>query len=73
MIRYVKFSGITWTRDSKGFFYQRLPERQEHGAITDDAAGTETTGDGNAMIYYHRLGTPQCESASFMHKNVLLH
>ncbi|KAG8875819.1 hypothetical protein FRB98_007565 [Tulasnella sp. 332] len=78
VIRYCKFSGITWTHDSKGFFYQtfgkgkgplialdthfqRLPAREEHGDLNSDAAGTETTGDKNAMIYYHRLGTQQSE------------
>ncbi|KAG9038600.1 hypothetical protein FRB95_000822 [Tulasnella sp. JGI-2019a] len=61
IIRFCKFSSVTWTHDSKGFFYQRLPERKEHGDVTSDAAGTETTGDKNAMIYYHRLGTDQSE------------
>ncbi|KAI0722036.1 prolyl oligopeptidase [Cerioporus squamosus] len=60
-IRYVKFSGITWTHDSKGFFYQRFPARDSHGSATDDLAGTETQSDKNAMLYYHRLGTQQSE------------
>ncbi|KZT27069.1 hypothetical protein NEOLEDRAFT_1194599 [Neolentinus lepideus HHB14362 ss-1] len=60
-IRFVKFSGITWTHDSKGFFYQRYPAGEYHGASKDDKAGTETQDDKNAMLYYHRIGTPQSE------------
>ncbi|GAA5855758.1 hypothetical protein JCM8547_001672 [Rhodosporidiobolus lusitaniae] len=58
-LRFVKFSGIGWTADSKGFFYQRFPERKEHGEAGEDKAGTETEQDLNAMLYYHRIGTPQ--------------
>ncbi|KJA14253.1 hypothetical protein HYPSUDRAFT_150630 [Hypholoma sublateritium FD-334 SS-4] len=57
-IKYVKFSAICWTPDSKGFFYQRYPE------ITDSSQESETIateGDVDAMIYYHRLGTAQEE------------
>ncbi|GJN89615.1 hypothetical protein Rhopal_002602-T1 [Rhodotorula paludigena] len=61
ILRFVKFSGIGWTKDSKGFFYQRFPERKGHGADTDDKAGTETDKDVNAALYYHRVGTPQSE------------
>ncbi|TFK56208.1 hypothetical protein OE88DRAFT_1641899 [Heliocybe sulcata] len=60
-IRFVKFSGITWTHDSKGFFYQRYPTRESHGESTEDKAGTDTQDDKNAMLYYHRIGTPQSE------------
>ncbi|KAI0346955.1 hypothetical protein BDW22DRAFT_1321836 [Trametopsis cervina] len=60
-IRFIKFSSITWTHDSKGFFYQRYPERKSHGAAADTHAGTETDSDMNAMLYYHRVGTPQSE------------
>ncbi|CCM03973.1 uncharacterized protein FIBRA_06129 [Fibroporia radiculosa] len=60
-IRFVKFSGVTWTHDSKGFFYQRFPSRESHGSANDDVAGTETESDTNAMLYYHRVGTNQAE------------
>ncbi|KZT12672.1 uncharacterized protein LAESUDRAFT_718954 [Laetiporus sulphureus 93-53] len=60
-IRFVKFSAITWTADSKGFFYQRFPARESHGSAESDLAGTETDSDKNAMLYYHRIGTPQSE------------
>ncbi|KAM0746501.1 hypothetical protein T439DRAFT_344226 [Meredithblackwellia eburnea MCA 4105] len=61
VLRFIKFSGIGWTKDSKGFFYQRFPERKQHGSDSDDKAGTETDRDVNAAIYYHRLGTTQAE------------
>ncbi|GAA5931240.1 hypothetical protein JCM1841_000871 [Sporobolomyces salmonicolor] len=68
VLRFVKFSSISWTKDSKGFFYQRFPERKEHGEDTDDKAGTETDADLNAMLYYHRVGTPQSEDV-LVHKD----
>ena len=61
VLRFVKFSGIGWTADSKGFFYQRFPERKEHGTEEEDKAGTETDQDLNAMLYYHRVGTKQSQ------------
>ncbi|GAA5902303.1 hypothetical protein JCM6882_000496 [Rhodosporidiobolus microsporus] len=67
-LRFVKFSGIGWTADSKGFFYQRFPERKEHGGAEEDKAGTETEQDLNAMLYYHRIGTPQFEDI-LVHKD----
>ncbi|KAF8448942.1 prolyl oligopeptidase [Boletus edulis BED1] len=65
-IRFVKFSSISWTHDSKGFFYQRFPSRESHGIATEDKAGTETTGDKDAMLYYHRVGTPQSQDILVM-------
>ncbi|EED83383.1 predicted protein [Postia placenta Mad-698-R] len=67
-IRYVKFSGITWSPDSKGFFYQRFPTRESHGSADQDLAGTETDSDKNATLYYHRLGTDQAEDV-LVHKD----
>ncbi|KAL0438341.1 UNVERIFIED_CONTAM: Prolyl endopeptidase [Sesamum latifolium] len=57
-ISWVKFSGISWTHDSKGFFYSRYPAPQE-GEKLD--AGTETQANLNHEIYYHFLGTDQSE------------
>lgn len=57
-IHFVKFSSITWTPDSKGFFYQRYPDRV---GLTAENATIETQGDVDAMVYYHRIGTPQSE------------
>lgn len=51
VIRFVKFSSISWTADSSGFFYQRFPKR--------DDSGTDTESDKDASVYYHRVGTPQ--------------
>ncbi|KAJ3506736.1 hypothetical protein NLJ89_g6702 [Agrocybe chaxingu] len=56
-IKFVKFSSITWTPGSKGFFYQRYPGK--NGA--DERNAIATDGDLDAMIYYHRLGTSQAE------------
>ncbi|MDI1250165.1 MAG: prolyl oligopeptidase family serine peptidase [Lacunisphaera sp.] len=52
VIKWVKFSGMSWTHDSKGFFYSRYPEPQKDTNAT-------FSGLGNQAIYYHRLGTPQ--------------
>jgi len=47
---WVKFSGISWTPDGKGFFYTRYPE-----------PGTVPAGDEHYFpkLHYHRLGEPQ--------------
>ena len=47
---WVKFSGISWTPDGKGFFYTRYPE-----------TGTVPAGDEHYFpkLHYHRLGEPQ--------------
>ncbi|CAA0812460.1 Prolyl oligopeptidase family protein [Striga hermonthica] len=57
-ISWVKFSSISWTHDSKGFFYSRYPA-PENGEKMD--AGTETHANLNHEIYYHFLGTDQSE------------
>ncbi|KAA8528795.1 hypothetical protein F0562_036150 [Nyssa sinensis] len=57
-LSWVKFSGISWTHDSKGFFYSRYPAPKE-GEELD--AGTETNTNLNHELYYHLLGTDQSE------------
>lgn len=52
-VRYVKFSGIAWTRDGRGFFYSRYPAPPAGQAISEQVK--------NQALYYHRIGTPQSE------------
>ncbi len=50
-LRWVRFSGLSWTRDGRGFFYSRFP------AVTgDDKLSAALV---HQTLYYHRLGTPQ--------------
>jgi prolyl oligopeptidase len=54
VINWVKFSGLSWTKDSAGFYYSRYPEpRREGNQVFSDLA--------NQKIYYHRLGTAQAD------------
>jgi prolyl oligopeptidase len=50
-LKWVKFSGASWTKDSKGFYYSRYPEPKSGEALTDANL--------NQKVYYHRLGTSQ--------------
>ncbi len=47
----MRFSGLSWTKDGKGFFYARYPEPPA-GKVFEAALS------GHAL-YYHALGTPQ--------------
>ncbi len=51
LVRWVKFSGIAWTRDSRGFFYSRFPEFPRGNRLFGVLSGRQ--------LYYHRLGTDQ--------------
>ena len=51
-LKWVKFSGVSWTLDSKGFFYSRYDEPKG-----DSLKGTNYF----QKLYYHKLGTPQAE------------
>lgn len=54
VIKWVKFSGLAWTKDSKGFFYSRFPEPQ-----VEAGTGKTFSDLAHQKVYYHRLGTPQ--------------
>jgi prolyl oligopeptidase len=58
-IEWVKFSGMSWTRDSQGFFYSRYPRPDREGDRLLDT-------NQNQMLYYHRVGTPQSEDRLIM-------
>lgn len=50
-VRWVKFSGLSWTHDHKGFFYSRFPEPKKGEKFQALSL--------NQKLYYHRLGVPQ--------------
>jgi prolyl oligopeptidase len=59
-LRWIKFSGISWTSDSKGFFYSRFPEPKSGEAFQSLNV--------NMKLYYHRLGTPQSDDVLVYHR-----
>jgi prolyl oligopeptidase len=52
-VKWMRFSDISWTKDSKGFYYSRYPEPPKSKVL-------EAALSGHA-IYYHRVGTPQSQ------------
>ena len=57
-IEWIKFSGVSWTKDNKGFYYSRY----------DKPTGDKLQ-DVNRFpkIYYHTLGTPQADDRLVYH------
>jgi prolyl oligopeptidase len=53
LIKWVKFSGASWTKDAKGFYYSRYDEPKHDTAMRD--------ANYFQKLYYHRLGTTQAE------------
>jgi prolyl oligopeptidase len=51
VVRRVKFSAPSWTRDSSGFYYSRYPETADGGHLLE--------ANRNQKLCYHRLGTSQ--------------
>ncbi|HEY7929972.1 MAG TPA: hypothetical protein VID71_08170, partial [Steroidobacteraceae bacterium] len=49
LIRFTKFTTVSWARDGSGFYYSRYP------------LGADGSGDDQrqAVVYFHRLGQPQ--------------
>jgi prolyl oligopeptidase len=50
-VKWMRFSDISWTNDSKGFYYSRYPEPPKNKVLEAALSGH--------TIYYHRLGTAQ--------------
>jgi prolyl oligopeptidase len=53
LIKWVKFSGASWTKDGKGFYYSRYDEPKHDTAMRD--------ANYFQKLYYHRLGATQTE------------
>lgn len=55
VIKWMKFSGVSWTKDSKGFYYSRYDEPK--------ANAQKQLEDVNFFnkLYFHKLGTPQAQ------------
>ncbi len=51
-LKWIKFSGASWTKDGAGFFYSRYPEATDK-ALTDVNRFQK--------LYYHRLGNDQAQ------------
>ena len=52
-VKWMRFSGLSWTKDGKGFFYSRYPEPPQGKALQAALSGQ--------TLYYHRAGTPQSQ------------
>lgn len=53
LIQWIKFTGVSWTADGKGFYYARYQAPKSGGALEDVNVGQ--------TLHFHRLGTPQSE------------
>ncbi|MEM6613468.1 MAG: prolyl oligopeptidase family serine peptidase [Cyanobacteria bacterium P01_C01_bin.72] len=59
-LKWIKFSGASWTRDNQGFFYSRYDEPNEQTKLEDV--------NYYQKLYYHRLGTTQAEDTLIYHR-----
>ncbi|GAB4299952.1 MAG: prolyl oligopeptidase family serine peptidase [Oscillatoriaceae cyanobacterium] len=60
VIKWVKFSGASWTKDGKGFFYSRYDEPNDKTKLEDV--------NYYQKLYYHRLFTAQSEDVLIYHR-----
>jgi prolyl oligopeptidase len=60
VVRWVKFSGASWTKDGAGFYYSRYDEPAEAAKLTK--------ANYFHKLYYHRLGTPQSADRLVYHR-----
>ncbi len=59
-LKWIKFSGASWTKDNQGFFYSRYDEPKEQTKLEDV--------NYYQKLYYHRLGTEQAEDILIYHR-----
>ncbi len=52
-LKWVKFSGLSWAKDSSGFYYSRYDAPAEGAALTQKNEFQK--------LYFHRIGKPQAE------------
>ncbi|MCO6436458.1 MAG: S9 family peptidase [Phycisphaerae bacterium] len=60
VIKWVKFSGASWTKDGKGFFYSRYD--------APDPSKELQEANYYQKLYYHVLGTPQSDDILVYHR-----
>ena len=51
LVQHMKFSSVSWTPDSSGFYYSRYP-------MGDDGQADDSQ---PVSVYFHRVGTPQSD------------
>ncbi|MEH2337998.1 prolyl oligopeptidase family serine peptidase [Nostoc sp.] len=59
-LKWIKFSGASWTHDNQGFFYSRYDEPNEKTQLEDV--------NYYQKLYYHQLGKPQSEDVLSYHR-----
>ncbi|PHJ62019.1 prolyl endopeptidase [Nostoc linckia z18] len=59
-LKWIKFSGASWTHDGEGFFYSRYDEPNEKTQLEDV--------NFYQKLYYHQLGKPQSEDTLIYHR-----
>ncbi|MEL6581541.1 MAG: prolyl oligopeptidase family serine peptidase [Cyanobacteria bacterium J06621_12] len=59
-LKWIKFSGASWTKDNQGFYYSRYDEPNEQTKLEDV--------NYYQKLYYHRLGTTQAEDTLIYHR-----
>jgi len=59
-LQWVKFSGASWSRDGKGFFYSRYDEPANGNKLQSVNYFQK--------LYFHRIGTPQTEDELIYHR-----
>ncbi len=64
-LHWVRFSGLSWTRDGRGFFYSRYPDPPQGMSLSAALSGH--------AVYYHVLGTLQSQDALTFGRPELAH